>query len=343
MCIDLATILPNISSLERTGFLFGAGTSVEAGYPMMAELTRKVIGALASDERVLLDDALKVSGSGVAYNDSEAVPNIEELADLVMVHSINSHDARYSTLENRLRELVVQEILSVKTPQLDNHVQFFQALSKRTFGCQRTVWIFTTNYDLLFEIAAAKVGVCVENGFSGCIERFFNPDQFEAISGKISSNHFTPTNQLIVKLIKLHGSISWISENNQIFERHPDAITERDNRIMVLPRRKKIMETLVPPYNSLFTYMNKILGKECKYLCSCGFSFGDEHINQHIIPALKSGHVRLFALNESEPKGIAEFKNLTSFSHSYADNVPKEGKSNSSTDIWKFSKFVNLF
>ena len=47
MSLDLATILPNIThSLEGTGFLFGAGTSVEAGYPMMSGLTRKVVGAL---------------------------------------------------------------------------------------------------------------------------------------------------------------------------------------------------------------------------------------------------------------------------------------------------------
>jgi hypothetical protein len=47
MTIDLKAILPNISSsLDGTGFLFGAGTSREAGYPMMAGLTRQVIAWL---------------------------------------------------------------------------------------------------------------------------------------------------------------------------------------------------------------------------------------------------------------------------------------------------------
>jgi len=157
MSLDLATILPNIThSLEGTGFLFGAGTSAEAGYPMMSGLTRKVVGGLKPDERAVLDEVLKAVGS--AYDDKAATPNIEELADLVIAHAINSKDARCATLETKFRELVVQEILSVKNPSLDNHVQLFRALSKRTFGRPCTVWIFTTNYDLLFEVAAAKAG-----------------------------------------------------------------------------------------------------------------------------------------------------------------------------------------
>ena len=45
--IELLTVLPNIASgLANTGFLFGAGTSVEAGYPMMPELTREIMKAL---------------------------------------------------------------------------------------------------------------------------------------------------------------------------------------------------------------------------------------------------------------------------------------------------------
>jgi len=246
MSLDLATILPNIThSLEGTGFLFGAGTAVEAGYPMMSGLTRKVVGALKPDERAVLDGVLKAVG--LVYDDKDAKPNIEEIDDLVIAHAINSNDVRSTALENKLRELVVEEILAVKSPNLDNHVNFFRALSKRTFGRPCTVWIFTTNYDLLLEVAAAKAGVLVENGFSGSTERFFNPSQFRATSGEVAGNRFTPNNQLTVKLVKLHGSISWTTDGGQIFERHPDALTGIANRIMVLPRRKKVMETLAPP------------------------------------------------------------------------------------------------
>jgi hypothetical protein len=240
---------------------------------------------------------------------------------------------------------VVQEILSVKSPNLDNHVQFFRALSNRTFGRPCSIWIFTTNYDLLLEVAAAKAGVLVENGFSGSTERFFNPSQFRATSGEVVGNRFTPNNQLTVKLVKLHGSISWTTDGGQIFERHPDAITGTASRIMVLPRRKKVMETLAPPHETLFTYMSRVLGGECKYLLCCGFSFGDEHINQHLVlPALQSGRIRLFTLNEFEPEGVADFKKIPSFGGGYSNAVFVSGKATTpGTDLWKFSQFVKLF
>ncbi len=344
MSLDLTTILPNIThSLEGTGFLFGAGTSVEAGYPMMSGLTRKVVSSLATAERTVLNEVLKAVG--VSYDDAKATPNIEEIADMVIAHAINSKDAQCTALENKFRELVVQEILSVKTPNIDNHVQFFRALSKRTFGRPCTIWLFTTNYDLLFEVAAAKAGVLVENGFSGCTERFFNPVQFRTTSGEVAGNRFTPSNQLTVKLVKLHGSISWTSDARQIFERHPDALTGATNRIMVLPRRKKVMETLAPPYETLFAYMSRVLGVECKYLLCCGFSFGDEHINQHLVlPALQTGRIRLFTLNQFEPGGVADFKKLPSFGGGYSNEVFIDSKAATpGTDLWKFSEFVKLF
>jgi hypothetical protein len=342
--MNIETILPNIKhTIDGTGFLFGAGTSVEAGYPMMMGLTQKVVEALAPAERTELDEVL--DRVGLTYNENDAKPNIEELADLVIAHAINSRDARCVALESRLRELLVQEVLSVRNPQLDNHIQFIRALSNRTFGRSCSIWIFTTNYDLLFEIAAAKAGVLVENGFSGTIERFFNPSQFMSTSGEIAGSRFIPSSQLTIKLIKLHGSISWTTEDSQIIERHPDAITGAANRVMVLPRKKKIMETLVPPHGALFTYMSRALGGECKYLLCCGFSFGDEHINQHLLlPVLQSGRIRLFTFNEFEPDGVADFKSLPSFSCGYSNAIIIPGMpAMAGTDLWKFSEFVKLF
>jgi len=166
-----------------------------------------------------------------------------------------------------------------------------------------------------------------------------------ATSGEVAGNRFTPNNQLTVKFVKLHGSISWTSDAGQIFERHPDALTGATNRIMVLPRRKKVMETLAPPHETLFSYMSRVLGAECKYLLCCGFSFGDEHINQHLVlPALQSGRIRLFTLNEFEPSGVVDFKKLPSFGGGYSNEVFMGGKvATPGTDLWKFSQFVKLF
>ena len=40
---------------------------------------------------------------------------------------------------------------------------------------------------------------------------------------------------------------------------------------MVLPRRKKIMDTLKSPYDALFFHASSVLENACEYLVSCGF------------------------------------------------------------------------
>ena len=344
MRIDLSAILMNVPrTLDGTGFLFGAGTAVEAGYPMMPQLTREVIAALTADQRIVLDEVL--SPIGTTYDDIAATPNIEELSDLVIAHWTNSGHAKFSNLETRLRELILERLLAVKSPNLDNHCRFFEALRKRAFGFPACVWIFTTNYDLLIETAAARVGVSVENGFTGTTERYFNPEQFGACHGIRSGSRFSQHNNLTIKLVKLHGSISWITESAKFYERHPAAIEFGSNRVMVLPRRKKVMDTLVPPYATLFQQASRALGRDCKYLVSCGFSFSDEHINQQLLlPVMQANKCRLFALSKEESAGLAAFKPLPNFSAAFEDHAHLNGSADSSTtNAWKFSEFVRLF
>jgi hypothetical protein len=342
--ISLDTILPNIAqTLDGTGFIFGAGSSFEAGYPLMPALTIDVVRLLTADERSCLDEVLTAAGE--TYDESTGMPNIETLADLVIAHSTNSGSPKYISLETRLRELVLQRILAVHNPTLDHHCRFLNALKRRAFGLSCTVWIFSTNYDLLFEIAAARTGVLIHNGFHGATERFFYPQQFRSISGEISGNRFSPHNHLTIKLIKLHGSISWTEEASSFYERHPAALSAACHRVMVLPRRKKLIDTLAPPYDSLFTLASKVLGGECKYLVSCGFSFGDEHINQQLLqPVLQANKCRLFVLAKEEPPGIAPFKCLPTFSAAFGTHLYNRGKQEAgSTDLWEFSKFASLF
>src|SRR3546814_12667644 len=142
MTIGLAAMLPNLTSgLENTGFLFGAGSSGEAGYPVMAGLTRTVVGGLSTVDRALLDEALH--GTASTYDDNTGEPNIELIADMVMAHAINSGDVRFSALEARLRELVTEVILGVSAPKLDHHIRFLELLKARTYGRPACIYIFT--------------------------------------------------------------------------------------------------------------------------------------------------------------------------------------------------------
>jgi hypothetical protein len=346
MPVTLNDILPNLATgLRETGFFFGAGASFEAGYPMMGTLTREVVSALSPSERDALDEAL--SAVGLSYDDATATPNIEEISDIVIAHWTNSGADRFGLLEGTLRDFILERILSVTSPDLTWHCRFFEALKKRAFGLPSCVWIFTTNYDVLFETAAALTGVVLETGFSGSIDRFFNPVEFRSVSGEVSGATFTPSHVLTVRLVKLHGSIAWLDRGigQTCMERHPAALSPADRRVMVLPRRRKVFDTLAPPYDALFGLSSRAIGTECRYIASNGFSFGDDHINQTLlIPALQANKVRLFGLSREEPAAVSELKKYPAFSAAYEHSTWMNGVAASGgSDCWMFSKFVELF
>lgn len=341
--LTLSDVLPNTThALDGVGFLFGSGTSAEAGYPMMPELTRDVVAQLTTSERSDLDAVL--NAHSVVYETQTGLPNIEHLMDLTIAHRINSGDNHFHALENRICELILDRIQSVTAPAIDNHCKFFEGLKKLAFGLPHSIWIFTTNYDLLFETAAARAGVAVENGFCGTTERFFCPSTLRSHYGEIVSRRFSPSHNLTVRLVKLHGSISWYQENSQLFERYPSASPPSSKRVLIYPRRGKVMDTLEPPYDTLFSHARQVLGNECKYLVSCGFSFSDEHITQQLLlPVMRENKCRLFALNKAEQNGYGAFKTMPNFQAGHDSTQQKTEYRACETDAWRFSQFVKLF
>lgn len=310
---------------------------------MMPELTRKVVAGLSSVERDTLDEVL--GAAGMTYNPTTGSPNVEVIADQVISHAISAQQPRFHTLEAKMRHLVTEVILGVASPVLDRHIAFLDAIKRRAFGQPACVHIFTTNYDLLFELAGAEAGVVVETGFVGSVERYFDPQRFDFACGRRLRGSFAEHPVLTIRLIKLHGSVSWIARDGRFFERHPAAIGKMDQRVMILPRRRKVMDTLHAPHDALFTAARNALGTQCKYLAACGFSFGDDHINENLlVPAVGGGKVRLFALCAEETAGMAVLKASGAFNAGFNDSGISGGVPHTNgTDRWKFSSFVEMF
>ena len=331
------------TSLDNVGFLFGAGTSFESGYLLVAGLTKAVVGALPEAERVSMDEVLYASG--FTYNGSTGIPNIEEISDLVIEHHTNSQLEKYRVLKEKIRELVRDAILSVAKPDITNQVTFLERLKARAFDRATNVWVFTTNYDLLLEDACAEVGLKMVNGFVGATTRYFSEREFSMVTGMTSGARFSPESGLTVRLIKLHGSVSWYHRGDRVFEANPSAILEQDARCMVLPRRTKVIETMSRPYDRLFHISNSILGSRCRHLISSGFSFGDSHINDGLMtPHISSGGISLANFCELEPTGLNALRARPNVLHVCKDKKVQGGREHlEASDHWKFSKFVELF
>ena len=331
------------NSIDGVGFLFGAGTSYEAGYPLINELTKQVIGSLTAGQRALLDDVL--GKSDLTYDHETALPNIESLADTVTAYAIQTRDGDAQALIDAIRSSITDCILSVQTPDISHHVSFFEALKKRAYSRAAQVFIFTTNYDLLFEEAAAETGLRITNGFSGPIRRFWSEKEFSLEHGQTDNNRFRPDPSLNVILVKLHGSISWASEGGRLFEMDPVRLAGAADRCMVLPRRTKVMETLGTPYDRLFTVTAGLLGKQCKYLLAAGFSFGDEHINDTLLfPCIRDGRISMTNFCISEPDSLGSVRDRQNVTHVCSDKLIKAGvEADAASDLWKFSAFAKAF
>ncbi len=331
------------TSIDNLGFLFGAGTSFESGYPLVSGLTKSVVGALAGNDRIAMDRIL--TNSGFTYDDASGLPNIEEISDLVIAHHANNPLPEYQLLKDKIRELVRDVILGVTNPNITNQVKLLEQLKLRAFERPTNVWVFTTNYDLLIEDACAEVGLKLVNGFVGATTRHFSEQEFSMMSGETSGSTFKPQNGLTIRLIKLHGSVSWYKRDERIFEAAPSAIVDQDARCMVLPRRTKVIETLSRPYDRLFHVSSSILSSRCKYLISSGFSFGDSHINDSLMtPHISSGGISLSNFCEIEPQGLSDLRARPNVLHVCKDKKVIGGREHAeSSDAWKFSKFVELF
>ena len=189
--MSIEEFVPKVgTSIDNLGFLFGAGTSFESGYPLVSGLTKAVVGALPAEDRTALEEAL--TARGLNYEDSSGLPNIEEISDVVIEHHTNSQLPRFQNLKDRLRELVRDAILDVSHPDISNQVALLERLKRRAFDRPTNVWFFTTNYDLLLEEACAEVGLKLINGFCGATNRFFSEQEFSVISGTTAGARFTP-------------------------------------------------------------------------------------------------------------------------------------------------------
>jgi hypothetical protein len=139
--------------------------------------------------------------------------------------------------------------------------------------------LFTTNYDVLFERAFEASRVPVFDGFVGTNEPFFYPECLE-------DDALLP-NSRWMRLWKLHGSVAWHpahnGADNRIIRTQPSESGE-----MILPSYRKYDESRKQPYVAYMDRLARLLNIDHALLITCGYSFGDEHVNAILYGALET-------------------------------------------------------
>jgi hypothetical protein len=190
-----------------------------------------------------------------------------------------------------------------------------QCLSKRENNIlPKQVTIFSTNYDLFVEKAFESLGMQVRlsdgfsrvplltNRFLFSLSEFFN-------SVSNNGNLYNYQVQIpSINLIKLHGSLSWQSQRENIIfstdwltkaiEEYKialssanisDKINLNQKFTVVLPKKDKFKDAILNQtyYDLLRIYANQ-LDRENSLLIVIGFSFSDEHILEITKRALRN-------------------------------------------------------
>lgn len=207
----------------------------------------------------------------------EAAPS-EQASD----HKSESPDLRafVTTAETAIRNSMTA---ALSDEQLADHVAFLRRLVSRPPRLPR-VELFTTNYDLCFELAAARLGLPVLDGFSLGAPHRFHAETFDydivTTSSYAKEPDFIPH---LLRLYKLHGSVNWHRGENFVEKRDTP-----ENPALIYPQVGKYAMSYSPPFLELMSRFQSALRRRNLgvLIVCCGLN--DLHVAEPVLSAISS-------------------------------------------------------
>jgi hypothetical protein len=272
-----------ISDKKKVAFLFGAGTSlakknihsiVVPAINIMTQDIEKELSKNKSYKKAI--DEIKIEIGEEKYNVESLLSNLEQKKQIIGNGTLNGievkdFDELIKEVKNQIRKIVsIHENIEVENVI---HVDFAEWIGKA--DRKYPIEIFTTNYDYLFELGLEHKNIPYYDGFTGSFRPFFNSDSVDDLS-------FLPTQ---TKLWKIHGSLGWHydEETKKVWRKDSDS-----DDILIYPSTLKYNDSKKQPYTALGDRLSLFLKQPDTILIICGYSFGDEHINERILTTLKS-------------------------------------------------------
>jgi len=313
-------------------YLLGAGASFCAGLPGIFRLTDLVRSRLCNISRRTFDEIIQFLTDNRIEN-----PNIEEVLSelcyrLSAVGSAYRDKERHKAIFEEICRCI-QNILKVDS-STEYHKEFVRRIvSRREAEPAKKVppvQIFTTNYDLLIELACEESHIVIINGFEGIFHRRWNPCCFDYDIGKATTHtqnpRFEPSARHI-RLYKLHGSLSWFGDSSQFYEEKPISESNR-TPLIIYPSRLKYAQSIRPPFDWLFRRFSSAVSK-AKLLICIGYRFADKHLNQYIDIGLNNGLSLLVFSTYSQVSMLNE-----------ETTIINGINQNEVNDFWDFKKFA---
>ncbi|MGK0718423.1 SIR2 family protein [Aerococcus urinaeequi] len=362
----IENVMNHIDS-DKQSWLFGAGISYDAGIPLMSLLTDLVEMRMDQDNKRLLEK-IKESLEEDCHVEHilSHIGDLLSLIDRTRKKEIKISETTYTkeNLEDLYREILVKltdtirygynkkddEIIYGTATEplvsIEYHLEFIEGLLKNHLGVEkrRNIKFYTTNYDTLLEDALILKRKKVVDGFSGGAMGFWNPKEY------------SERKELAYPVYKLHGSIDWFQDEEYglIRTRYGTKYTSDKSRVLIYPQATKYVETQKDPFATIFQAFRSDINSNQSKLFVCGYSFGDNHINNEIFNGLLKIHnnstLIIFIDNMSDT--LIDWQNndlineriycLTSTGICYKNKIYSEENEQYNYPWWTFSGLTNF-
>jgi hypothetical protein len=273
----------------RVGFFLGAGCPLAVKVNVAGKTEPLIPGIAGVTERVKTvldhDEGMKeTSMAAWARLTARGIttPTVEDvLSHLRTLRSLCGGDQidgfsrdSLDTLDRAICEqvrLLVSKPLPVSDTPYHVLSSWIQAIPR-----DKPVEIFTTNYDLLLEQALEEQRVPYFDGFVGSDSAFLDLESM--------AEDDLPARW--VRLWKIHGSINWWMTATKRIRRSRDVV--EGEQLLIYPSHLKYEQSRQMPYYAMIDRLRVFLRSGQCLLITCGYSFGDEHINAYIGQGLAS-------------------------------------------------------
>ena len=229
------------------------------------------------------------------YDLSPCIDNKRISYNFMQNHSImrNNNVVPYieqlSSLEESIQEEVHRAYYNFPN---DSDIAIWNYLINKIIEENKIIEIFTTNYDLILERVANErkinTGISQDNLGRSLFDYSFKDVESKNYNGRLT---------------KLHGSVNWKKEGNQISVISNDYL--KDRNAILYPGEKGIPSDI--HFRNMHSHLYRVSGK-AELAIFIGFSFRDDYINQ----ILKSIHYSI-------PKIIV---NIDSEEDTFHDDFP---------------------
>ncbi|RWR02590.1 hypothetical protein ED28_07520 [[Pantoea] beijingensis] len=356
-------------------WLLGAGISYSAKIPLMYPLTNRVLELVNDDAATLnliqkiksqlspdlhIEHILSHLGDYAAIasrtllktidicGENFSLEEIEEIHNKILKHIADT--IRFGYIESPEKEIGDKDNYIVDIKEHFDFIQtLFYSLRAGVNERRRPIRLFTTNYDTLLEDALALNRIPYWDGFSGgaVAYRSYKYGQSE------------PTSEAKANVIKMHGSIDWFQhEDGSLWRvRDKDTYPIKNNRVLIYPQSTKYIATQKDPFSSQFDLFRKSLSTLSYHvLIICGYSFGDEHINQEIYLSMSNPNNKTIILafcqeaDNQLPTVLTEWRNglwgdriyIATQNGLYVADRPAIKRKEEYDDWWTFSGMTKV-